>query len=552
MQLHDDELIAEYEEAGAWGETTLLDVFSETVAQHPNRTAIVDPPNAPELVDREPERLTYEELGAKVDTVATALLEEGIEKDDVIVVQLPNTWELALLYLAAGRAGAILSPMPVEWRAHELRHVASLTDAVAYVAMEEYNGFEYLEMGREVTDEIDAIDRLLSYEWLRETSTGEADTDALDAIDIGANDVFNLQWTSGTTADPKACPMTHNNWMSNPTPALCDMSEGDTILCAAPLVNMTALGVNYTPWILEGGTLVLHHPIDLELMVEQIQDEGVDFTILVPALLNMLLKHPNVESFDLGHVDTITTGSAAPAEWAIKEFKDRWDIEIINIWGQNEGTATVSGPKTTALDRRSTDFPQLRQDLDWDIDHTPTQCIDVKIVDPDTGERVEDEVGEVGELAFRGPGLMAEYYNQPELTADAFDDEGYFFTGDLFRTESDGFMSFFDRKKDVIIRGGYTISAKEVENHALDNDAIVDAAVVGMPDPDLGERVCLYAVPKPGEEPTLEDITSEMEGEVAVYKRPERLELVEEIPRNPVGKVLKTNLRSDLEENVDE
>lgn len=551
MRLHSEELISEYEEAGAWGETTLLDVFSETVTRHPDRTAIVDPPNAPELVGREPERLTYEELGEKVDAVASALREQGIGKDDFVVVQLPNTWELATLYLAAARAGAILSPLPVEWRAHELRHVAGLTDAVAYVAMEEYHGFEYIEMADTVADDIDAIEKVLSYEWIREASTDETDTEALDAIEIDANEVFNLQWTSGTTADPKACPITHNNWTSNPTPELCDMSEGDTVLCAAPLVNMTALGVNYTPWLVKRGTLVLHHPIDLELMVEQMQTEGVDFTILVPTLLNHLLKHPNVDEFDLSNVDTITTGSAAPADWAMQEFKERWDIEIINIWGQNEGTSTISGPKTTPLERRSTDFPQLRQDLEWDIDHTPTECIDVKIVDPDTGERLEDEVGEVGELAFRGPGLMAGYYNQPELTEKAFDDDGHFYTGDLFQVEPDGFMSFFDRKKDVIIRGGYTISAKEVENHALEHDAIADAAVVGVPDPDLGERVGLYAVPKPGESPTLEDITSEMEGEVAIYKRPERLELVEEIPRNPVGKILKTELRADIEEKTE-
>lgn len=547
MRVHDSTLIAEYEEAGVWNDETLLDVFAETVERRPEQDAVVDPPNAVELVGREPERLTYRELGERVDAVATALNARGVGKDDVVVVQLPNTWELALLYLAVARTGGVISPMPVEWRAHELRHVVSLTDAVAYVGMESYKGFEHLEMARDVADEVASLESILSFEWVRDASDGVADTTALDSVTIDANEVFNLQWTSGTTADPKACPMTHNNWQSNPTPALCDVSEGDTILCAAPLVNMTALGVNYTPWILRRGTLVLHHPIDLELMVEQMQTESVDFTILVPTLLNRLLKHPQVEQFDLGHVDTITTGSAAPAEWAMREFNERWGIEIINIWGQNEGTGIVSGPKTTPLDRRSTDFPQLRTDLDWGIDHEPTNHIDVKIVDPETGDRVEDDAGAVGELAFRGPGLMAGYYNQPQLTEAAFDEDGYFYTGDLFRVEEDDYMSFFDRKKDVIIRGGYTISAKEVENHALEHDDVVDAAVIGMPDPDLGERICLYAVPRPDAELTLDAITEAMEGEVAVYKRPERLELVDEIPRNPVGKVLKTQLRDDLD-----
>ena len=120
MQVHDPEQIAEYEEAGAWGDETLLEEFEVTVAQHPERTAIIDPPNTPDLVDREPERLTYTELSEAVDAVATKLRERGVRKDDFVVAQLPNTWELAMLYLAVARAGGVISPMPIQWRRHEL------------------------------------------------------------------------------------------------------------------------------------------------------------------------------------------------------------------------------------------------------------------------------------------------------------------------------------------------------------------------------------------------------------------------------------------------
>jgi acyl-CoA synthetase (AMP-forming)/AMP-acid ligase II len=546
MKLHSDELIAEYEQAGAWGDQTLLETFAGTVAAHPDRTAVVDPPNKPDLVGLEPQRLTYAELSAAVDATATALRERGIGKDDFVVVQLPNTWELAMLYLAVARAGAVISPMPIQWRRHELEHVAGVTDAVAYVGPRDFKGFDHVAMA----EESGALEHVVSFEELRTLAEGDADPDALEAVEVGANEVFNLQWTSGTTADPKACPMTHNNWQANPTPLLCDMSEGDVVLCAAPLVNMTAIGVNYVPWLQTGGTLVLHHPIDLELMVEQMQTEDVTFTILVPAMLNQVLKHPDVDEFDLSGVETITTGSAAPAEWAMEEFEERWGIEIINIWGQNEGTATVSGPMTTPLERRATDFPQFRSDRDWGIDHPIVDAVDVRIVDPETGEELT-EPGDVGEVTFRGPSLMAGYYNQPDLTEAAFDEEGYFSTGDLFRVEEDGYMSFFDRKKDVIIRGGFTISAKEVENIVLEHPKVVDAAVVGLPDEDLGERVAVYAVPKSGGDLALDDITEFMGDDVAIYKRPEHLETVEEIPRNPVGKVLKTELRDRLESDVE-
>jgi acyl-CoA synthetase (AMP-forming)/AMP-acid ligase II len=498
------------------------------------------------LVDREPERLTYAELLDAVDAVAASLRKTGIGKDDFVIAQLPNTWELAMLYLAVARAGAVLSPMPIQWRRHELEHVVDVTEAVMYIGPRDFEGFDHVDMAMAAVDESRTLEHVLSFVAIRDAMTDDADTSALDDIDVGANEVFNLQWTSGTTADPKACPMTHNNWQSNPTPLLCNMNEGDVILCAAPLVNMTALGVNYVPWLLTRGTLVLHHPIDLGQMVEQIQTESVTFTILVPTMLNQLLKHPNVDDFDLSDVETITTGSAAPSEWAMQEFNERWGIEIINIWGQNEGASAISGPKTTPLERRATDFPIFTEDVDWGIDDPRIDAVNVRIVDPETGDKVT-EPGDVGELAFQGPGLMAGYYNQPDLTADAFDEDGYFYTGDLFQIEDDDYMSFFDRKKDVIIRGGFTISAKEVENILIEHPKIADLAVVGEPHEDLGERVAVFAVPQSGEDLTLEDITRYMSDDIAIYKRPERLEVVEEIPRNPVGKVVKTNLRERLQ-----
>ena len=546
MELHDPDRIARYEDAGVWRDETLLERFADTVDRHPERTAVADPPNATELVGREPERLTYAELSEAVDAVATSLRERGIGKDDFVVAQLPNTWELAMLYLAVARAGAIMSPMPIQWRRHELEHVVDVTEAVAYVGPRDFDGFDHVEMATAFADSSETLETVVSFSDVRDALATDADHSALDEIEIGANEVFNLQWTSGTTADPKACPMTHNNWQANPTPFLCEMNEGDVILCAAPLVNMTALGVNYVPWLLTRGTLVLHHPIDLELMVEQIQDEGVTFTILVPTMLNQLLKHPDVDDFDLSGVETITTGSAAPAEWAMREFDERWGIEIINIWGQNEGTSAISGPKTTPLERRATEFPRFADDVDWGIDDPRVDTVDVRIVDTETGDEVT-EPGEVGEVAFRGPGLMAGYYNQPELTEDAFDEDGYFYTGDLFRVEEDGYMSFFDRKKDVIVRGGFTISAKEVENIVIEHPKVADAAVVGEPHEDLGERIAVFAVPQPGEDLSLEDITEYMGDDVAIYKRPERLEVVDEIPRNPVGKVVKTDLRERLQ-----
>lgn len=541
-------MIEKYENADVWGSKTLLDKFEENVEKDPDRTAVVDPPNTNDLIGRDPERLTYEELSERVDAVATGLIKKGIEKDDIVVVQLPNSWELAMLYLAISKAGGIISPLPVQWRQREIRHVMELTKSKAIITIEEFNEFNHVEMCEKIQKEYSEFEKIITSSDVQEMSGGKIDGEELGEVEIGANEVFNIQWTSGTTAEPKACPITHNNWFSDFVAPLCQVKEGSKILCVAPLVNMTALGVMYIPWILICGTLILHHPIDFELMIQQMQEEDINFTIMVPALLNLLLKHPKVDEFDLSSVDTITVGSAAPSEWSLRESKERWDIDIINIWGQNEGTGIVSGPLTTPLERRATDFPIFKEDVDWEIDDPRAEAIRMKIVDPDTGKELT-EVGEIGELAYRGPLTMAEYFRQPELTEEAFDDEGYFYTGDLFKIAEDNHMSFFDRKKDVIIRGGFTISAKEIENIALEHEKIADAAAVAMPDPNMGEKTCLYVVPKE-EGLTLEDITSFMEDEVAVYKLPERLEIVDEIPRTPVGKIRKTELREDIEEKL--
>lgn len=554
MKVHSQNQIDRYEQAGVWGDATLLDRFSDTVEAEPDRKAVVDPPNAAELVDRDPEQFPYGAFAERVDGIAAGLRDRGVEKDDVVVVQLPNTWELAALYLAVARAGGIISPLPVQWRRRELDHVVDLTDAELVVTLDEFNGFDHVEMAQDAVTDLDSLEEIVTLTEIRAMSEQEPDSAELDDVPSEANEVFNLEWTSGTTAAPKACPMTHNNWYGLPILPLLDFEIGDpqTVLCTAPLVNMTAVGVNLIPWLLTGGTFILHHPLDFDVLVDQIQTEGVTFTILVPTVMNRLLKHPDVDDFDLSGVDTIATGSAAPAEWALEEFRDRWGIEVVNIWGQNEGTAIISGPKTTPMARRATDFPQFgadRDDADWAFSDPRVDTIRTKIVD-DTGDIVT-ETGEVGELAYKGPGVIAEYFRQPDLTDDAFDDEGYFYTGDLFQIEDDGFISFFDRKKDVIIRGGYTISAKEVENVVLEHPDVADAAVVGMPDEDLGERVCLYAVPVEGSDLSLEDITDVLEDDLAIYKHPERLEIVEAIPRNPVGKIRKTELREDISETAD-
>ncbi|MCL6634633.1 MAG: acyl--CoA ligase [Peptococcaceae bacterium] len=545
MILASPEKISEYTQKGYWGNETLLDDFAGQVQKFPERTAVVDPPNKESLVGLAPERVSYRELDRAAGAVATALLELGIQKDDVVMVQLPNIWELAMLYIAVARAGAVISPLPMQWRARELSYIAGLTGARAFVSVDNFKDFNHIRMAGELKSALPGLKHLIALPRLREMAAAEVDRDRLNAVEINANDIFTVCWTSGTEADPKGCPLSHNNWrfQGGLVKKASGFREGDVQLCLAPLVNMTALGVQFIPWLMFGGTFVLHHPLDVEICLRQFVDEKVNYTIFAPAMMNMVLKHPRIDNYDLSQVRTITSGSAPLSPWALEEFKRRWGVEAVNIWGQNEGTGLLSGPlDVPELARRAEVFPDWgRPGVDWSV-----KGIETKIVDPDTGRPVT-KVGAVGELAYRGPNVMAGYFKRPDLTGRAFDEEGFFYTGDLFLIKEENFIGFFDRKKDIIIRGGFNISAQEVENVILGHPGVLDVAAVAMPDEILGERVCVFVVPRPGESVTLEDLTVFMrEKGAAVYKLPERLEITGHIPRNPVGKILKSRLREAL------
>ncbi len=552
MILASQEMIREWTEKGAWGKKTLIDFFKENVKKDSDKECLVDPLNKKDLVGLEPERLTYLQLDKAVDATAESLIARGIQKDDIIMVQLPNCWELAMLYLAITRAGGLISPMPMQWRLSEVDYIAGMTEAKAFITVEDFHGFKHKEMAEKVRSKNPSIQHIITLEELREMSKGDI-TGKLDDIVIDANDILTLCWSSGTEAQPKGCPLSHNNWY-NQSMAQVDsagIEANDNLITAGPLVNMASLGSVYFPWLIVGGKLVLHHPFDGPGFVLQLMMEEINYTLLVPAVINALLKHPKVDEFDLSKMRAITLGAAPPSLWSVQELKRRWGIEFGNIWGQNEGTGFVSGRfDIPDMEKRVDKFPQYgKQGTKWNA--SVTDFVRSKIIDPATGEELT-EVGSVGELWYRGPNVIPCYFKRPEITEKAFDSEGFFNTGDLFQIKEGDCVGFFDRTKDIVIRGGFNISAQEVENMLLEHPKVADIAAVSMPDEAMGEKLCVYAVPKEGETLALEDLISFMrEKGVAVYKLPERLEVVDAIPRNPVGKALKKDLRADIVQKLE-
>lgn len=551
MILASEKMIKEWTEKGAWGTKTFIDYFKENVRKNPDKVCLVDPLNRQELVGSEPERLTYKELDRAVDATAEGLLKLGIKKDDIVIIQLPNVWELAMLYLAISRAGALASPIPMPWRSSEFEYVLELTEARAFITVEDFRGFKHKEMSEKAQIAYPSLQHIITLPEIREMSKGEI-TEKLEELHIDANDIFTLCWSSGTEADPKGCPLSHNNWIYQAS--FCyetaPIEPGDNLITAGPLVNMASIGTVYIEWVIGGGKLVLHHPFDGPSFIKQLIMEEIHYTLLVPAVVNALLKHPQVDHFDLSKMRAITIGAAPPSLWSVQELARRWGIEFANIWGQNEGTANVAGPNDIPdVEMRLDHFPQYRgESSQW---ATPLrQHLNLKVKKPGTEEEVV-ESGEVGELFYRGPNVIPCYFKRPDLTEKSFDKDGYFNTGDLFQIQDGDCVGFFDRAKDIIIRGGYNISAQEIENTLLGYPKVMDVAAISMPDEMMGEKTCVYVVPKEGETITMEDIKSFMIDQgMATYKFPEHLEVADVIPRNPVGKILKNILRDDIKKKL--
>lgn len=550
--------IDEFTRQGWWGTQTISDIFDEAVSKYPDRLALLDQPNRSDLLAGDARRLSWSELDQEVQAYAAALDSLGIKADDTIVVQLPNVTEFVIIYLAVAHIGAIISPVPVQYGHHELGQITSELKPALFIGATAVgkndlrgvmkNGVcgARAWIGAEVPEGDHDLPALVArFRGQSEAVPARAGTDA--------NAVYTVCWTSGTTGTPKGVPRTHNLWIAiaKATYEAALMEDGDVLLNPFPFVNMASIGGFLVNWLRCGGTMALHHPLDLPVFLGQIQQERVTFTIAPPALLNMLLKNePLMSQFDISSLRTIASGSAPLSPWMVQGFADRYDIGVVNLFGSNEGVCLVSS--TTDMpdaSQRATYFPRFGvEGIDWSA--SVSKMIRTRLRDIETGEIVT-RPGSTGELEISGATIFDHYLGQEPGNPDVFTEDGYFRSGDLFEIAGDEepprFYRFVGRSKDIIIRGGFNISPEELDIALAAHPKLAEAATVGYPDPDLGEKVCVFVVPKPDQSVTLADITSFLtEQGFARFKLPERLETVAQLPRNALGKVVRTELRSKL------
>ncbi len=554
--------IREMKARGWWGDVTLDDLFRKHVKAHPDAEALVDPFNMPDIVGGTAERLTWRQTADAVDRLAAVLTAHGIGKDDVVVVQLPNIAELTISYLACLRLGIIVSPAPVQYREHELGYIIGQTDAVAAITNDRIGKQMHGEMivGLKATcPTLKTVFVLgqtcpeggLDLEPLMDGVTRnqhKAAQKAATAAAITADDIVTICWTSGTEAQPKGVPRSHNEWiiMGDGVIDAADLAPGARLLNPFPMVNMGGISTAFIGWLLLGGALIQHHPFDLQVLLKQMRDERIDYTVAPPAVLNLLLQNEALlEGIDFKRLKSIGSGSAPLSEWMVRTFHEKYGVQIVNYFGSNEGASFPSALKDLpeAADRASL-FPRLGEGFTWAC--KLHDRIFTRLVDPETEQEIAD-AGVPGELRVKGATIFSGYWRAPEINARAFDADGWFRTGDLFELAGDRkqHLKFVGRLKDIIIRGGMNISSEEIENHLMAHPAVAEAAVVGAPDPNLGERLAAFVVFRPGQQATLAEINAFLTGDrqIAVYKQIERLETIEALPRNPVGKILKRDLR---------
>jgi fatty-acyl-CoA synthase len=486
-------------------------------------------PEKTALIDKDT-RLSYSELNQRVNQLSHAFIHLGVRKGDRVLALLFNTHELIETMFACAKIGAIFVPINTRLSVDEVEYI--VRDASGHVFLYDERLEQIAEGIRERVDHVlysicigkDGGAATFSYEELRSRFPAEEPT-----FEVNHDDVHMIMYTSGTTGNPKGAMLTHGNTQWNAINCInfLPIEEKDITYAVAPLFHIGGMSVFTTPTLYKGGTVVLCDKFDPKTTLETIEKEKVTTIFLVPAMWLAIMQYPNFEDYDIRSLRLNISGGA-PCPLTVIEFFQQKGIPFYEGFGLTE-----TAPFVSVLDDRNS----IRKK--GSIGKTPIHT-EARIVDPMDRDV---PVGEVGELLVKGPNVFVGYWNKPEATKEALKN-GWFYTGDLAKMDEEGFLYIVDRKKDMIISGGENVYPVEVEQIIFRMPNVKEVAVVGVPDEKWGESVKAYIVlSDPTKKITLEDVQQFCDGKLARYKIPKNMEIIDQLPRNATGKVLKTVLR---------
>ena len=503
-------------------------------------TAIV--PDRPAIIF-EDKRISYWELEARANRLANSLAELGVGAGDRVAMLQVNCHQYIEAYFATARLDAVYVPLNFRARADELTHM--LNDAAPKVI---FAGARYVNLVKECAQNVDALEHFVALEdeaegWLSYDALIENGDDYERVPEDDDDDVTMILFTSGTTSFPKGVMLTHDSFSSyiltTVTPA--DPEEETSNILTVPLYHVAGVQ-SVMAAIFAGRTLLIQRQFEAKQWMEMVERERANRAMMVPTMLKMLMDHPDFHRYDLSSLEVITYGAAPMPMPVIRQaIQDFPGASFINAFGQTETAATITmlPPEDHVLDGDEEEVERKLKHLS--SIGKPLDDVDVRIFDED-GELVA--LGETGEIAARGARLMKGYWNQEDATTETIRD-GWLFTGDLGYQDEDGYIYLAGRAKDFIKRGGEMVSPEEVEQVLQSHDAIEEAAIIGVPDLDWGERVRAIVVLKDGERASEDDISEYCRQRLASFKKPESVVFCEELPRNQMGKVLKRILKEE-------
>ncbi len=570
---------ARYRAQGHWGDDSLDRIFARNAALAPERIAIVDAPNRARLASGHARRLNYADAARAVDGIAAVLRAHGLGAGSRMLIQLPNIHEMLLLYLACARIGTIISPVPMPYRRHELTQIVDqlLPDAVCGIArfadraaMQEDlcslpNAAHCVRFGwgDDLPDGVIGLDAALDavLDSVLDSVLNAALDDTIDNATAPSpppafeptdpDTIFSICWTSGTEGRPKAVPKTHNNYVASSRAAfrIASLPVGGNVLAAFPFVNAAALGGLMATWLQTGGAMVLHHPFDLDVFVEQLCNEHICYTMVAPTLL-VSLKDRAVDPALAGALERLVamgTGSAPPDPSTFDWFQREHGIAMMNFFGSNEGVQLCShAARVPDPVRRATMFPR-DGDIHWaeGRGRLTANGGTFQLLDQESREPVT-EPGCVGEMFIAGPAVFAGYYQRGALVRTGFHDDGSFCGSDLFEIDREdlGLIRFVGRTRELIVRGGMTIAPAELDALLSSHPAVREGGVAGFDDARLGQRVCAFVVLERGAEFGMVQMRAHLEAAgVARYKWPEHLVVLDALPRTMLAKLSRAQLQ---------
>jgi fatty-acyl-CoA synthase len=504
-----------------------------TVTVHGEREALVDVPSG--------RRWTYAQLLAEVDAVALGLLDLGVRKGDRVGIWAPNCPEWVFVQYATARIGAILVNINPAYRTHELSFVIGQSGMRTIVAVPEFKGTSYVSMIEACRAEHPALVDVLvigADSWTAMLDSGRAgDRARLEPIGAGLapDDPINIQYTSGTTGFPKGATLSHRNILNNGwfVGELLDYTEADRICVPVPFYHCFGMVMGNLAATSHGAAVVIPAAaFDPVATLTAVAKERCTSLYGVPTMFIAMLAQPIVDELDLSALRTgIMAGSPCPVE-TMKQVINRLGMSEVSIcYGMTETSpVSVQTRPDDSIERRVSTVGRVGPHLE------------IKIIDPVTGATKPRNLA--GELCTRGYSVMLGYWQQPQQSAEAIDDEGWMHTGDLGVMDDDGYVSITGRIKDMVIRGGENIYPREIEEFLLTHPDILDAQVIGVPDDTYGEELMAWIRMKPGsiglDAASLKAFCS---GKLAHYKIPRYVHLVDEFPMTITGKVRKVEMR---------